>query len=497
MFAALVGLAALSSALLIDVPAADAASSQGARAALATTYPGAAWEVASPESLGYSSAGIEAVRAYVGTIPTTGLVVVVGGRVLLQTGDTSTPTKVHSVRKSVLSMLYGKPVSTGQVNLDRTLADLQMSDLGGLLPIEQRATVRHLLSARSGVYHPAATTGDDIAFAPARGSVEPGTYFLYNNWDFNAAGAAFERMTGRDIYDALEADLAGPLGMQDFDRSLQRKSGDSSKSIYDAYHMWLSTRDMARLGHLMLRDGNWNGTQVVPAEWARATHSVVTPVGQMNPEERRTRDYGWGYLWWVKDGPNATGAYAGTYRAAGSYGQYIQVMPALDMVVAHTTSTGDTDSSQFNEIVKRLIAARTGTPTATPTSTPPATVSPTATPAPAPAPVTTRWDVSAAVSPATLQRGKTETVSVTVTPSAAATAAVRVALVDPSGKVALERWFDDQTFTAGSGKTYSVPWRVPTSAVRGTYNVRVEVFATGRTPLLQRSDVAAQFVVTR
>ncbi len=50
---------------------------------------------------------------------------------------------------------------------------------------------------------------------------------LYSNWDFNALGGAFEIMTKRDIYDALESDLARPIGMQDFDRSIHRKTGDS------------------------------------------------------------------------------------------------------------------------------------------------------------------------------------------------------------------------------------------------------------------------------
>ena len=90
---------------------------------------------------------------------------------------------------------------------ETTLADLGMTDHGGLLPIEQGATHRDLISARSGIYHAASNAGDNSADAPDRGSQEPGTYFLYNNWDFNAAGGAFELQTGIDIYDALRDDL--------------------------------------------------------------------------------------------------------------------------------------------------------------------------------------------------------------------------------------------------------------------------------------------------
>lgn len=85
-------------------------------------------------------------------------------------------------------------------------------------------------------------------------------------------------MTGRDLFDALESDLARPVGMQDFDRARHKKGGDLKASMHPSYHMHFSTRDMARLGYLMLREGNWNGRQLVPADWTRKTTSLVTPV---------------------------------------------------------------------------------------------------------------------------------------------------------------------------------------------------------------------------
>jgi CubicO group peptidase (beta-lactamase class C family) len=214
---------------------------------------------------------LERVRTYAETIPTTGLLVVVGGRVLFEYGDVEEVSYLASVRKSILAMLYGNYVADGTIDLEKTLEELGMDDVGGLLPVERQAKVLHLVTARSGVYHPASNPGDNLADAPARGSQEPGTYMLYSNWDFNAAGGAFELMTGRDIFDALQTDLAEPLEFQDFDRSLHRKGGDRERSLYPSYHMHLSTRDMARAGYLMLREGNWKGEQVIPADWARET----------------------------------------------------------------------------------------------------------------------------------------------------------------------------------------------------------------------------------
>jgi CubicO group peptidase (beta-lactamase class C family) len=218
-----------------------------------------------------------------------------------------------------------------------------------------------LIAARSGVYHPASNPGDSLQYAPERGSQEPGTYYLYSNWDFNAAGAVFEKKTGKNIYDVLESDLAVPIGLQDFDRSLHKKTGDAERSQYMEYHMWFSTRDMARLGYLMLRGGAWKGSQVVPAEWARKIVSVRTPVTEMNPEPYREGSFGYGYMWWVWDGPKVKPEYEGAYTARGAYGQYITVFPALDMVVAHKTAVPPrrfVNMIQYAGIFERIIAAR-------------------------------------------------------------------------------------------------------------------------------------------
>ena len=334
-----------------------------AAASRAAVYPGATWDsITRPEAEGWSREGLERVRAKLATMPSTGFVAVVGGRVLASYGDLQTLSYLASVRKSILSMLYGNYVANGTVRLDKTLAELGIDDVGGLTPAEKQATIRDLLSAKSGVYHPASNAGDDLASAPPRGSQPHGTYMLYSNWDFNAVGAIFEQETGRDIYDALESDLARPIGMQDWDRSAQRKSGDTTQSRFLAYHMYLSTRDMARIGYLMLRQGNWAGKQVVPRDWVRESTSPITPVGQMNPTGRRSGPFGYGYLWWVWDGAAEAGTYEGAFTGLGAVGQQITVLPVLDLVVAHKTRPGGASVShgQFMEVLDLLIQARCG-----------------------------------------------------------------------------------------------------------------------------------------
>jgi CubicO group peptidase (beta-lactamase class C family) len=328
-------------------------------------WPGAQWDsIASPEARGWSRAGLERVRAKLATLPSTGFVAIAGGRVLMSYGDLQAVSYLASVRKSVLAMLAGNYVAQGKLHLDKTLAELGIDDIGGLSAQEKEATVRDLLSARSGIYHAASNSGDDLASAPPRNSQKHGAYYLYNNWDFNALGAIFEQETGRNIYDALETDLARPLRMQDFDRAAQRKSGDTTQSRYLAYHMYLSTRDMARIGYLMLRKGNWAGRQLVPEDWVAKIKSPVTRVTEMNPTGRRNGPFGYGYLWWVWDGPQATGAYEGAFTGLGAVGQHITVLPKLDLVVAHKTRPGGSGSvshAQFLDVLALLVQAHCGT----------------------------------------------------------------------------------------------------------------------------------------
>ncbi len=338
-------------------------------------FPGKEWaRIEKPELLGYSSARLQALRVWLESLDTTAMMVVVGGRSLFEYGDLSHLSYLASVRKSVLAILYGKYVENGTISLNRTLGDIGITDVDGLLPRELAATVDHLITARSGVYHPASNSGDSTASAPPRGSQRPGSYYLYNNWDFNAAGAVFEKLTGKEIYDALQTDLAGPIGMQDFDRSKQRKSGDAKRSQHMAYHMWLSTRDMARIGLLMLRGGKWQDRQIISSDWARRITSLITPMNEMNPPGSRSlgdgNRWGYGYMWWVWDAPNSPGPFEGAYSGKGAGGQFITVLPNLDMVVAHKTDTQQVSphgpgerrravsGTEYDSILRILVAAR-------------------------------------------------------------------------------------------------------------------------------------------
>ena len=261
-------------------------------------------------------------------LPTTAFLVLDQGQVVLDHGATTTPGYLASARKSVLSALYGPAVANGTVRLDATLGELGIDDIGGLLPQERLATVRDLLTSSSGVYHPPATVAGPEEDAPARGTRPPGALFHYNNWDFNALGTVFERCTGRSVFAALAEDLAAPLGFEDFDPGLQRLLGRPEVSEHLAHHFFLSARDLGRLGTMMLRNGRWDGRQVVPASWVAESTSIQVDRGAGAP-----LDYG--YLWWL---PRLLGR--GSFLAIGNFGQYLLCLPP-GLVIVHLRAVPD------------------------------------------------------------------------------------------------------------------------------------------------------------
>ena len=236
------------------------------------------WPVSAAEEQGFNSKKLDLIRDFIESrTGTTGLVVAVNGSIIYTYGDIKQVSYIASCRKSVLSMLYGIYVQRGKIQLDKTLGELNIDDNTPLLPVEKTATVYDLITARSGIYLPAANAGGSGAEKNLpRGKTRPGTVFVYNNWDFNAAGTIFETQTGISIYQALQKELVEPLEMEDFQYSMHKKSGDSKKSQHLAYHMHFSTRDMARLGELMRLNGKWKGKQIVPAEWVKKSTTPVS-----------------------------------------------------------------------------------------------------------------------------------------------------------------------------------------------------------------------------
>ncbi|MGD9829134.1 MAG: serine hydrolase domain-containing protein, partial [Hyphomicrobiaceae bacterium] len=277
------------------------------------SFPGAGWQPATSEGSRFSPDGLAAVLDEARRIDTAALLLLDNGRPVLEFGDLARRYKSHSIRKSLLSALYGIHVAAGRIDLAATLADLGIDDKLGLTDVEKRATVYDLLMARSGIYHPTCHESARMrAIREPRGSHGPSTYWVYNNWDFNALGTIFDKLVGCSLFEEFRDRLATPLGMQDFRYDAERRDGEysgSDETVHPAYPFRISTRDLARFGLLYLADGVWNGQRLLPETWVAQS---------VQPYSHAGADGAYGFMWWLeRSGVHLPGVIVppGTYSA--------------------------------------------------------------------------------------------------------------------------------------------------------------------------------------
>lgn len=311
--------------------------------AVAQNFPSTEWDkVKSPTFYGWNDDQLETIEEYlIDSTATTGMMIVQDGRVIYEYGNTTENSYIASCRKSILAMLYGQYVENKTIDLNTTLDDMQFTNDGLLSEQELTTSVKDIISSRSGIYLPAANGGDMTDLAPKRGTVKPGELWIYNNWDFNVAGYIFENLTQKNIYDEIGSQFVVPMEFQDWDRNIQEKDGDGLTTDVLAYHIHFSARDMARLGLLMLNNGNWNGQQIIPESWVKEMvhpHTPFEEVDKIAPfikNEYNKKAYG--YMWWLMH-ESKHSALENAYSAQGAWGQNITVMPNINTVVVIKTN---------------------------------------------------------------------------------------------------------------------------------------------------------------
>jgi CubicO group peptidase (beta-lactamase class C family) len=322
-------------------------------------WPSAHWAKADDlTALGWSTEKLSKAKEYTDGYASTAVLIIQDGTVIASWGDIAHKVNVRSVRKSLLCSLFGIGVGEGRIRLGETIGELGIDDRPpGLTEIEKQATIRDLLMSRSGVYHAAAYEAPDAkAKRPPRGSHPPGTFWYYNNWDFNALGFIYQKLVVNNIFHSFEERIAKPIGMEDFSPD-DGKFVFEASSDYPAYTFRLTARDLARFGWLFLNLGTWSGGQIVPAGWVdEAT----------KPWSHTDIPVDYGYLWWVSpaDVAERRPEFAGSYRALGYGGQALAVVPRLRLVVVQLVDVKEGEERivvgrEFAELL-RLIAAAAG-----------------------------------------------------------------------------------------------------------------------------------------
>lgn len=251
-------------------------------------------EYVTPEEVGYSSELLEDAKQLAQQSGYAAVMALYDGKVFFSYGEITKKYLCHSIRKPFLNSLCGIYVAQGKINIDATLEELGIDDIPPSLTTEEKqATIRDLLKSRSGVYHKAAAETQAMKDSrPERGSHPPGTFYYYNNWDFNALGTIFEQETSTKIFEEFKIKIADPIGMEDFSVNNCYYQLEDSLSMHPAYSFRMSARDMARFGVLYQKNGNWNGSQIIPPSWITESTNTYSILDS-------TAGVGYGYLWYT------------------------------------------------------------------------------------------------------------------------------------------------------------------------------------------------------
>jgi CubicO group peptidase (beta-lactamase class C family) len=259
-------------------------------------------------------------------------------------GADSVPHVLHSVSKTFTATAVGLAIADGKMALTDKVIDFFPDQLPAEVSDNLKAmTVRDLLTMTCGHdVEPSGRNGQQdwvTAFLAHPVVHEPGTFYLYNSIGTYMLSAIVQKVTGEKVVDYLTPRLFEPL-------HIDKPQWDESPQGINCggWGLYLKTEDLAKMGQLLLQKGEWNGKQLIPAEWV--AEMSKKQVESINPGTRieqaaergmtvETSDWmqGYGYQMWR--------CRPGCFRADGARGQYIIVVPDKNAVIAITSNVGD------------------------------------------------------------------------------------------------------------------------------------------------------------
>jgi CubicO group peptidase (beta-lactamase class C family) len=300
---------------------------------------------ATPDLAGMSAEGLEEAAKLADANNASALLVVRGGSVVLERHwrghRPGEPTNSASMAKTVTSLLVGIAVGEGAIpSLDEPAARwiaAWRSDA------RQKITLRHLLQMHSGLRPMGAyeepfsdasylALGTDMRYVvdnvPA--VAEPGTKFDYNNVNFQALGFVIEASTGKRYATYLSEKLWKPLGASDASVWLDREGGSAHASGF----IFADPEDWAKIGLMLLHDGEWNGRQIVPRSYLKEmlrpspTESVYALGIWLANNEHQAKE---------EEQPFET---SGIFYLDGHSKQRVFIVPGKDLVIVRVGENG-------------------------------------------------------------------------------------------------------------------------------------------------------------
>jgi len=299
-------------------------------------WPTSGWSVSAPEAQGMDSTVLGSMLETIQTqdYAIDSVTVIRNGYQVLDASihpySTSDAHIIHSCTKSIVSALVGIAIAEGFIE-DVHTPVLEIFPEWEVANVDQQKagmTLEHLLTMTTGFdcqdsylyrwdgLNQMRASDDWVGHVLDLPMIAPpGTRFEYCNGASFLLSAIISETIGMSAHEFADQHLFGPLGITD---STWPSNPQGINIGWGELHML--PHDMAKIGFLYLNGGEWDGEQIVPAEWVAASTSQYIPA---------TLEDGYGYQWWVSD--------SGYYLALGYAGQFIFVIPEEDMVVVFTS----------------------------------------------------------------------------------------------------------------------------------------------------------------
>jgi CubicO group peptidase (beta-lactamase class C family) len=287
-----------------------------------------------------------------------------GGRIVAEWGDTRRADMTFSVAKSYIALTAGLAFDRGLISLDDHVADT-VPDEGFMSAHNSAITWRHLLQQTSewqgtlwskpdSVDHnrQVGLGNDNSRKGTVRELERPGTRFEYNDVRVNRLSLSLMRLFRKPLPEVLREAIMAPIGASNtwewrgYRNSSIEVDGKPMESVSGGGHwgggLFIASRDHARVGQLVLRRGSWNGRQLISERWLR---DMTTP---------STANPGYGFLWWLNTGRKlAPSAPESSIFALGGGQSAIWIDDKHDLVVV----TRWLQREHFDGVIARIVAS--------------------------------------------------------------------------------------------------------------------------------------------
>ncbi|MGL4737742.1 MAG: serine hydrolase domain-containing protein [Cellulosilyticaceae bacterium] len=243
----------------------------------------------------------------------------------------------NSVCKSFVSALMGIAVSEGYIDsvedsIAKYIPDFEGTELA-------RISIKNCLQMSSGIAFDEDTDMSKLSISmllgkPAMQSIAkmkleqtPGDFRKYASINTEILGTIITNATGRSLGDYMEEKIWTRIGMEN--DAYWTLSNDTELAMGG---LSVALRDYGRFGRLYLHQGNWNGEQIIPAQWIKDSVDTTAPQLCPGPNNKTFDQLGYGYQWWMPEGDE------GEFMAIGIYSQWIYVNPAKQVIIVKTSA---------------------------------------------------------------------------------------------------------------------------------------------------------------